>query len=144
MTRRVLLIGALALVILAGCRNGKGDVSDTAGDELRPRVAEIRDLATARQADQANRKLVDLRALVEDLQGRGELSEKAAGEVLAAADAVSTQLGLITTTTTTEQPRHRDADEHEDGDDEKEDTKRRDRRDPCLGAARSPTFVFLR
>lgn len=117
MTRSGLLVGALALVLVAGCGNGKGDFSDTAANELRPRVAEIRDLATARQPDQANAKLVELRAIVEDLQARGELSEKAAREVLAAADAVNTQLGLITTTTTTEPPPP-DEDEHEDEDDE--------------------------
>lgn len=116
-----LLFGALAVVFVAGCGNGRGDVSDTAGGELRPRVAEIRDLATARQPEQASAKLVELRAMVEDLQGRGELSDPAAREVLAAADAVSAQLGLITTTTTSEPPQPPEQEGEEDEGEEEED-----------------------
>lgn len=92
--------GALVLASLVGCADEPRAVSDTAAEELQPRVAEIRALAGARQPEQVTAELAELRLVVEDLQRRDELSEQGAQEVLAAADAVAAQLGLITTTTT--------------------------------------------
>ena len=96
--RWILCVG-LALAVV-GCGHGRAGVSPDAGAQLKPRVAEIRALATARQADQASAALADLRRLVADLHSRHELTDQGAGNVLAAADAVSAQLVLITTTTT--------------------------------------------
>ena len=124
-----LLSGALALAFLVGCGNKESEMSDTAADELQLRVAEIRELANARRSDQVATKVAELHAAVADLQGRGDLSDRRALEVLAAADDVSAQLGLITTTTasTTTQPpppppqedrgSNKDGDKHEDDDD---------------------------
>lgn len=98
--RQRLWCGALVLASLAGCADEPSALSGTAAEELQPRVAEIRALAGARQPDQVTAKLDELRLVVEDLQRRDELSEQGAQEVLAAADAVGAQLGLITTTTT--------------------------------------------
>lgn len=112
MRKRTALL-ALTLVTIVGCGKGSDDVSETARNELQPRVAEIRHLADARQADRVQAKLDELRGLVEDLRARGELSDEGIGAVLAAAGDVTAQLQLITTTSQPPPPR-----DHEDEDDE--------------------------
>lgn len=126
--RRELRIGVIVLAALGGCAGDDPDVSDTAAEALQPRVAEIRELAVQRRADQVTTKLAELRLVIEDLRQRGELSEQGAEDVLAAADAVQGQLALITTTTQPPPPERadeddddRDHEEEEDDDDEDDD-----------------------
>lgn len=122
--RRALFISVMALATFAGCAGDEPDLTDAAAEALQPRVAEIRQLAAQRQADQASAKLAELRLAIEDLRRRGELSDRGAQEVLDAADAVQSQLALITTTTTRPLPEPPDEDDdrdHEDEEDRDED-----------------------
>lgn len=117
---RLVLCGAVALAGLTGCGD-EPRASDTAAEELQLRVAEIRELANARQPDQVTAKLSELRLVVDDLRRRDELTEEGAREVLAAAAAVDAQLGLITTTTTTtttQPPPSEDDGDGDEGDDD--------------------------
>lgn len=125
--KRLLALVVVAGVLVAGCGDENSDVSDSAAAELQPRVAEIRQLAGQRQADQVAAKLAQLRSRVTDLVQRGELSERAGQEIVASLDGVQGQLALITTTTTTTTtpPPPRDSDEERKDKDEDEDEKER-------------------
>lgn len=122
---RLLAVVVFAGVVLGGCGGDSTDVSKSAAAELQPRVAEIRQLAGQRQADQVAAKLAELRLRVSDLVQRGELSERAGQEIIASAEGVQAQLTLITTTTTTVPPppprKERDREEDEDREDEEDD-----------------------
>lgn len=132
--KRLVIAVVIAGVLVGGCGGDSPDVSHSASAELRPRVAEIRQLAGQRQADQVAAKLAELRPRVSDLVQRGELSERGAQGILAAIDGVQGQLALITTTTTTPPPpppppRNDDEGHGEDDEDEDEhrDEERRDK-----------------
>lgn len=122
----VVVVGGL----MAGCGGDNPDISDAAAADLQPRAAEIRNLAGQRHADQVAAKLAEMRSLVDDLVQRGELSDRAAREILAAAGEVQGQLVLITTTTTAPLPRPSEDGHHEDeDDDEDEDEEEREEED---------------
>ena len=116
---RPLLRGSLAAALLVGCGAGPPELGDAAAVTLESRVAEIRDLATRRQPALVEAKLAELRIVVDDLRGRGELSDQRARQVLDAASAVTRQLALITTTTT--QPVEGDKDPDDDKHEEDKD-----------------------
>ena len=114
MTRRRILV---CLLVLAACGSDGGDISDDAGAALQPKVAEIRQLASTRQADALMAKLAELRGVVGQLEADGELTSGAAAEILSSLAAVEAQVPLITTTTTTtttEVPDRGGRDEDED------------------------------
>lgn len=114
----------LALVVavaLGACGSGKADVSDVARNELAPRVAEIRELADAKQADHVRAKLAELRLMIDDLLQRGELTGQGADDIRAAAANIESQLNLITTTTQPPPPQDEGDDEHDEEDEEDED-----------------------
>jgi hypothetical protein len=98
-----MLCAGLAWTVV-GCGGGHSEVSPDAAAQLKPRVEEIRALATAREPDQVSTKLAELRQLVASLRSRHALTDQGAQTVLAAADAVSAQLVLITSTTTAPPP----------------------------------------
>lgn len=114
----------LALVVavaLAACGSDKADVSDVARNELQPRVAEIRELADAKQADQVQAKLTELRLVIGDLLQRGELTGQGADDLRAAATNIESQLDLITTTTQPPPPRDEGDDEEDEENEHEED-----------------------
>ena len=98
--RRSLAGLALVLAPLLSCGND-APLSDSAAEQLRPQVSQIRELAEARQPELAAARLAELRTSVEVLRQAGDIDAARAQEILAAADAVEQQLLLITTTTTT-------------------------------------------
>jgi hypothetical protein len=92
----------IAAVVLAAC--GGGDLPSMSGDAaktLDEQVTAVRYAVQARDADAATRALDTLRASVERLRRSGDLTDKRASQILAAAGAVGSQLVSITTTTTT-------------------------------------------
>lgn len=91
---------AIVLYLVAACGPAVDTGNEPAIGDLRSRVAEIRALASSRQPDQAAAKIAELRGIVERLRARGEMSGPTAEEIGLAADAVLSQLALITTTTT--------------------------------------------
>lgn len=102
MTRSIVRGVAAGLLVLAiaGCGSSDEPSNAAAAEELQVRVAEIRSLATARQPAEVAAKLDQLLARVDELRADDELSEPAAADIRAAAEAVAGQLTLITTTTT--------------------------------------------
>lgn len=113
---RAVAIAVAAVVALgAACGGGDPDISGDASSALEPKVAEIRQLAAARQAEQAKAKLAELRGAVEELRSSGDLSDQRAGEILLAADAVETRLALVTTTTIPPPPPDEDEDDEDRG-----------------------------
>lgn len=62
--KRLLAVFVLAGVLMGGCGGDRTDVSKSAAAELQPLVAQIRQLAEQRQADQVAAKLAELRPRV--------------------------------------------------------------------------------
>jgi hypothetical protein len=92
----------VAAALLSAC--GGGDPPSMSGDaakRLDAQVAAVRYAVQARDADAAARALETLRTSVEQLRRSGDLTDKRASQIVAAAGSVETQLVSITTTTTT-------------------------------------------
>jgi hypothetical protein len=98
---RVLCSAVVVVVSVAACGRGEDAMTDATSGRLQARVAEIRDLASARRPDAVASRLDALRSLVHQLARDGEITDGEARRILASADAVTAQLGRITTTTTT-------------------------------------------
>lgn len=133
-TLRVVVV-AFVLAVAAACGDDP-DVSEDASAVLQERVAEIRTLAEARQADAVIAKIDELNALVEQLRTDGEISDEAADEILASIAAVRqnvTTITTTTTTTTTAPPPPPDDDEDEDKDDEEKGNEGRGNGDKGRG-----------
>lgn len=96
----VLALASAAVLPLACSGDDDAAISETAAIELQPRVAEIRQLATAGQPEAALAKVAELDAVLDDLVERDELSAGAAAAVLDQAHAVADELQHVTTTTT--------------------------------------------
>jgi len=115
MTRRlVVVIAALAFTTLAACDSAGGPrLAQSAATQLGTEVATIRQLALNGDRGSVESQLAQLRTDVRTLQSGGQLSARAAVEVLAAADHVQSLLDRIvtptttTTTTTTAPPKHK-------------------------------------
>lgn len=90
---------AVAATSVVACGGDAPPVSDAAAIELAERVEQVRTDATAGDADAARAGLADVRATVDRLRARGELTEQAATRILAASADVEDGLALITTTT---------------------------------------------
>lgn len=116
MIRLVAVPVAIAIAILGACGGDQPDLSTSASAVLQERVAEIRTLAEAREADAVIAKVDELRSLVEQLRDDGEISADAAERILASVAAVSENVATITTTTTTTAPPDEDEDEDDDED----------------------------
>lgn len=97
--RCVLAVLAVAATSVVACGGDVPPVSDAAAIELAERVEQVRTDATAGDADAARAGLADVRATVDRLRARGELTEQAATRILAASADVEDGLALITTTT---------------------------------------------
>lgn len=126
--RRVLAVLAVAATSVMACGGDAPPVSEAAAIELAERVEQVRAGATAGDADAARAGLADVRATVDRLRARGELTEQAATLILAASADVEDGLALITTTTapttttTAPPPPPTTArDDEDDDEDEKED-----------------------
>ena len=127
---------AALLLLVPAC--GGSQVSEAAATRLQPQVQALREAAATGSQEAANRELAELRALVAELSATDELSQRGARRVLAAADRVEANLGLLadadatttttattvppTTTTTTPAPPE---DEEEKGDDDKEEEEKK-------------------
>ena len=89
-----LAAGALALAVPA-CGDGDQDLSARAAAALQAQVGEVRAAVVAHDADDARVELAQLRAKVGQLRSGGEVGDERAQGILAAADAVESQLGLL-------------------------------------------------
>jgi hypothetical protein len=94
-----MLLAAL-LIVAAGC-GGKTAIDARASDQLTAAVARVRAAARDHDVAGAGARLDDLRRIVLLLRANGDLTDAAAGRILAAADGVGSDLRLIPTTTST-------------------------------------------
>ena len=107
MSRRWAALSLAAVLALAACGAGGGDLSQAAAARLGPQVAAIRSAATAGDRAGAEAAVAQLRATIAQMEQAGEIPGERAKDMLAAAAAVEAQLGLLpapTTTTTTAPP----------------------------------------
>jgi hypothetical protein len=118
-TRRAAV--ALALVLaLGGCGTSDDGISAAARSRLAPLVRQIRRAAESRDRAGAQHALAALQGAVAASEQDGEISSAKAAQILAAAERVQHQLGLLpapttTTTTTTTIPKkkgHGKGDKH--------------------------------
>ena len=86
-------LGTILLLVLMACGQEADGIGRSAADALEPRVQQVRAAATNGDRAGAAAKLAELRETVADLRQRGELTERGAAKVLAAAAAVEAQLG---------------------------------------------------
>jgi hypothetical protein len=99
---RARLVAACAVTFAlcaAGC-GGHSSIDRQASEQLAGVVAQVRAAARAHDVVAANARLDDIGRMVALLRARGDVSEGAARRILAAADAVRTDLRLVATTTT--------------------------------------------
>jgi len=99
--RRVgaLLVGGLAL-IGAGCGSAGPSMTGDAARQLAAKDQAVHLALASGDRAAMDRSLADLRHTVASLEGRGQLSADRAHGILAAVDAVQTDLVLLPTTTT--------------------------------------------
>ena len=97
--RRALAALVVAAASLAACGGDTSPLSEAAEVELGQQVQQVRTDAAAGDAEAARGTLAELRAAVDELRRRGELSDAGATRILAAATDVEQALALITTTT---------------------------------------------
>ena len=94
---------------------GRPDIgSANASRTLESKVAEIRNLAEGRHAEPAHARLAELRALVEELMRRDELTDERARRIFATATQVEQRLALITPATGAQPPPLRDEEEDDE------------------------------
>jgi hypothetical protein len=100
--RAVLGAAAFVAMLAVGCGGSSTPTMDgDAAARLHTQVAAVRYAVMVRDADGAARALQTLRMSVARLQRAGHVTDAKATQILAAADAVGTNLVSITTTTTT-------------------------------------------
>jgi hypothetical protein len=87
-------------LVATGCGGGSS-IDRQASQQLAGAVARVRAAARAHDVAGARARLDDVRRMLALLRARGDVSDAAARRILAAADAVGTDLRLIPTTTTT-------------------------------------------
>ena len=95
---------ALITLLVAACGSASTGVSKTAASRLHAEIILLRAASTNGDRTAARTALAWVRAEIEQLRSRGELSADAVGRLRAAAAAVERQLPLLpepTTTTTT-------------------------------------------
>jgi hypothetical protein len=106
---------------LSACGGQRSSVSSRASAELVTEVGQVRAAAASGDIATASTRLDDLRRRVAVLQRQGAVSDVAVGRILLDADAVATNLHLVTTTTsstttlsttTTTEPKKPPADAH--------------------------------
>jgi hypothetical protein len=101
-SRRAALVAAALVALLAvACGGSSPSMDGDAAARLHTQVTAVRDAVMVRDADGAARALQTLRTSVAHLRRSGHVTDAKATQILAAADAVATNLVSITTTTTT-------------------------------------------
>ncbi len=89
-----LVLGLVALLVMAGCGHSSSGIGQAAGGQLGPQVEQIKAAAMTGDRTAAAAKLASLRAAVTDLRQHNQLSEAGAAKILAAAAEVEAQMGL--------------------------------------------------
>jgi hypothetical protein len=99
--RTAALVGALAVGAVACGGGGERTIAKAAGDQLSMEVAAIRQSAAAGDRVSFEAQLMQLTADVAQLKNQGQLSDRAAIDILSAVRSVTVHAGGLPTTTTT-------------------------------------------
>ena len=118
---RVALAAVVLALAAAGCGDDPPRLTESAAQELAGEVAAIRSAAAADDRAGAEAAVAGFLERLDALVDQGQVSDEAAAEIAAEAEAVLTELDAITTTTTTTTTTEAPKDDEGDKDDEGED-----------------------
>jgi hypothetical protein len=97
-TRHRIIALLCATIVAAGCTSSRPALTGAASSTLVPQAAAVRAAASIPDVALARNRLARLRITVGDLRGQGQISATRAAAILASADEVDAELGVLSTT----------------------------------------------